>query len=34
MLPLGIAGCGRSGDRAYARGNTLVMAYPEKLSLR
>ena len=27
------AGCG-SEDRAYSRGNTLVMAYPEKLSLR
>ena len=24
MLALGAAGCGRSGDRAYARGNTLI----------
>jgi peptide/nickel transport system substrate-binding protein len=26
MLALGAAGCGRSGDRAYARGNTLIAA--------
>jgi ABC-type transport system substrate-binding protein len=24
MLALGVAGCGRGGDRAYARGNTLI----------
>jgi hypothetical protein len=35
MLALGAAvGCQRSDDPAYSRGNTLVMAYPEKLSLR
>jgi hypothetical protein len=35
MLALGAAaGCRRSDDPAYSRGNTLVMAYPEKLSLR
>ena len=25
MLALGAASCGRGGDRAYTRGNTLVM---------
>jgi hypothetical protein len=35
MLALGAAaGCRRGADPAYSRGNTLVMAYPEKLSLR